>query len=145
MTGPTNPSEVYFDKGLWGFDGTQWRRLNLLFGYYDRYVENLGNTNAPSGTYTKNGTSVPSGQIWVVNCIGFVNATGARGQVALVVVAGGVTCYLKTNPTPTTGVPDIVTGNFVLKSGDYVLVQQYSVVSGDYLIAYALGYKMKVA
>jgi len=144
MSGPTNPTEEYFDKGDWGHDGTRWRKLNLTWGYYDRYVEDLGNLNPGAGAYFKAGTAVPAGEVWVVNAIGFVNATGARGQVNLMGTWGGIICYLFSQVAPATGVPAIITGQFVLKAGDSVAVQQFGVIAGDDLYAYTLGYKMKV-
>ena len=39
MSGPTAPAEAHFDKGSWGWDLTQWRKLGLLWGYTDRLAE----------------------------------------------------------------------------------------------------------
>jgi len=67
MSGPTDPAEAHFDKGLWGFDGTAWRKLQLLFGYGAGYYERVEVSDAGAGNYTVVGSTVPDDEVWVVN------------------------------------------------------------------------------
>ena len=144
MSGPTDPAEEHFDKGSWGYDGTLWRKLPLLWGYSDRYFENLGTASAPSTTYYKEGTAVPAGEVWVISTIGLMNETRNGGPVLMWVRAVGIACFVYVNVAPVQLVPNLANISVVLKEGDMVGVQQYSVSVGDQIGAYVLGYKMKI-
>ena len=144
MAGSTNPSETYFDKGLWGHDGTQWRKLNLLWGYYDRWFEDLGNADAPAGTYSKNCAAVPAGYVYKLEGVAFMNATGARGQAQITANVGGATAFLWIAGAPAALINYTWGTPLTLKAGDYVQVIQYNVIVHDALYAWVWGYKMTV-
>jgi len=143
-SGPTNPSEAYFDKGLWGYDGSQWRKLQLVFGYYDRWAEGLGGTKSGDGTYVKSSAAVPAGYVYVVQGISLINGSGARGPVLLHYRAGAVDVVVGFDDAPLIYQPTLFTGVLVLKEGDYVMVEQASCLNGDVLTGGVCGYKMRV-
>lgn len=145
MSGPTNPTEIYFDKGQWGWDGTLWRKLNLTWGYNDRWVENLGTPADAGGGYFKASTAVPAGEVWTLQSIALSNQSGVRGIAFLGLICGGVTCILACNAAPPLNIPVLVTGAFTLKAGDIAFVQQLATVLNDVIVASVTGYKMKVA
>lgn len=66
MPGITNPAEAYFKDGLWGWDGSVWRKLPLLWGYSDTLTEHKASTNVSAGDASKNFSVVTSGEIWVI-------------------------------------------------------------------------------
>jgi len=144
VTGITNPTEEYFKDGAWGWDGTQWRKLALLWGYTERYAENLGGTKSGDGTYEQSGTVVPSGEVWVVECISLYNHSGARGAIALQVNDGTTNYAVTRNLTPVQYELVSFIGRLTLEAGDKVLVQQSACLDGDVLRGVAWGYKMAV-
>jgi len=143
--GITLETEPYFKNGLWGWDGSQWRKNNLIWSYHSRYVENLGDLNPAGGTYQKTSTAVPDGYVYVVNGIYIANATAARDTVVIYLALNGVSCFVLYNVAPVVGVPDLVLGSFVLSAGDYAVVTQYSIEAGDDMYAAIWGYKMQIA
>lgn len=144
MFGVTNPDEKSFKDGVWGHDGSVWRKLALLWGYTDHWSENLGATKEGDGTYTKTSTAVPAGYVYVVSVISLVNGSGSRGQVNISVVVSGVTVFLHVKVTPAVNIPELFSGNLVLGEGDYVEAKQYSCLNNDVILAGVVGYKMKV-
>jgi len=145
MSGPANPTEVHFDKGGWGFDGSVWRKNNLTWGYNDRWAEDLGVVAAAAGNYLKLSTPVPPGEVWVLQSISFANNSGVRGICYLGLICGAVVAIVAANPAPAIAVPVLVVGGFALKAGDVAFVQQFAVLLNDNLLAAVTGYKMKVA
>jgi len=144
MSGPTDPSEAHFDKGQWGFDGTVWRRLQLLWGYYDRWAEDLGGTKSGAGTYQAQTTVVPAGYVYVLQCVSLVNDGGSRGRTRFFLMGGVNYVCLAAAVTPAQFVPLVWNGGVPLKEGDSVLVQMVSCLDADVLYGGAWGYKMRV-
>lgn len=142
--GITDPTEPYFKNGGWGFDGTVWRKNNLLWGYHDRWYEDLGGDRDGDGTYTAHSTAVAAGYVHVVEFVSFRNITGSRGAVQLRAKVGVLFWILKYNATPVLNVPDIAYGPFTLKEGDQVTVRQSACLDNDELEAVVWGYKMRI-
>jgi len=140
----TDPTEAYFKDGGWGWDLTRWRKLALLFGYTDRWAENLGTAAAPGGTYTGAGTAVPAGYVYVLQALSIANNTGARGMSRVWIRSATYFCFLGCVATPAQYEPCYFSGAIVLKEGDYAVVQQADAVAGDVIYAAAVGYKMKI-
>ena len=90
MPGITNPTEEYFKDGGWGWDGTQWRKLNLTFGYYDRYAEKQEGINVPAGTQTFNFATVPANEVWVITAFTAYCSTANPFVIGLYQIATGV-------------------------------------------------------
>lgn len=144
MPGITNPAEEHFDKGLWGYDGSAWRKLALLWGYTDRYSEDLGGTKSGAGQYVGTGTSVPAGEVWTVNFVTLRNQTGSRGAGLLMVHDGSLYYRFAYEASSTQSIPLIFTGSLPLKEGDYIQVRMDACSDNDVLQAGVWGYKMAV-
>lgn len=145
MTGITNPAEEYFKDGQWGWDGTAWQKLNLLFGVQDRWMENLGGTKSGAGSYIKLSTAVPAGYIYVVQILAAYNATTAPDYISLYLNDSATNYLIAKVLTPGVGIPLYVAGQYVLKAGDMVRVLVAGCLDGDVIGAFVWGYKMKVA
>jgi len=145
MSGPTDPAEAHFDKGLWGFDGSEWQKLGLIWGYYDRWGEDLGATKSGDGTYNAITTAVPAGYVYVLQGISLVNISGARGMMRFYAEVGVPYYTVAVSVTPAQYVPLVFVGNGVLKAGDSVVVNQLSCLNGDVLYGGVWGYKMKLS
>ena len=143
-SGPTQPTEQYFDKGLWGYDGTVWRKLPLLWGYTDRLAEQKVNLNANAGGNYLVHTTVPAGEVWVVTAHVAVNLNTA-GAVVMRGFFGGTDMLVYDHGTPGAGVwhtsPPM---NIVAKAGDILVGAFYGCTAGDDLYSILYGYKMAV-
>lgn len=138
-------SEAYFKDGIWGWTGSLWRKLAMLWGYSDRLVENLGGTQSPAGNYVASSTAVPAGEVHTLQTVSILNTSGARGAVYVRVVLAGVSVYLAYSAGLATWVPLIFATPITLKQGDYVVLQMNSCLDLDVLYAGICGYKMKIA
>ena len=145
MTGITNPTEEYFKDGTWGWDGTQWRKVGLLFGYYDRLAGKTVKDNATAGTNIIDSATVPAGELWVVQAIAGINLNTAITKIRLVLTVGSISVGLKDD------VPSVAnwwvtwTGEVVLKEGDKIQGAFFGCSAGDDLILGWWGYKMRVS
>jgi len=145
MSGITNPAEPYFKDGLWGWDGTVWRKLPLVWGYSSQVAETLGETKDGNGDFTADSATVAEGEVWVVQHVFLVNWSGVRGGIYLeAIISGGI--YLLAHqevPVARTGV--YWTGELTLKEDDGIRVVQAGCVDKDVIWAGVVGYKMGIA
>jgi hypothetical protein len=145
MAGPTNPIEEHFDKGQWGFDGTLWRKLNLLWGYNDRWLEQVVNLAAPLGWAYLDSAAVPPGYVYIAHATAGVNQVTNPAHVAHGINIGGARYWFNTVPTPGINVYACWTAVQVFKVGDKGTVGFEGCAAGDILVAQWFGYMMKVA
>ena len=144
MTGITNPTEEYFKDGTWGWDGTQWQKLGLIFGYYDRLAGQVVNDNASAGNNTLTGNPVPAGEIHVIQAVSVVDITSNVTRIYLRANAGAISCIIADEYSVTAGHWVIALPNIVMKAGDYLSCIFYDCTAGDDLYLRWWGYKMKV-
>lgn len=144
MPGITNPAEPYFKDGIWGWDGSVWRKLPLIWGYSDRWLEDLGGTKSGAGNYQKFGAVVPAGYVYVLQALFIRNDSGARGRAYLEVYDGSDMYSLVTVMVPARYEVCAWDGALVLKAGDRVVVTQHTCLDADVLKGGSWGYKMKV-
>lgn len=142
--GITDPSELHFGKGLWGFDGSVWRKLPMLWGFSAGWVEDLGGTKSGAGTYSQLSTAVPAGYVYVLHSLLAINNTGARGLVQVYKRSGGTVYTLNQVNAPAQYVPVSWSGALALAAGDQVGVYMTACLDGDAIDACAVGYKMAV-
>jgi len=145
MTGITNPTEEYFKDGTWGWDGTQWRKAGLLWGYSDRYVERAKNESAAAGNNNLEGSTVPAGEVWVVQGVAVVNInTATQCNVFLMVGGEGYTLTEQVTLTPFIWYRFAI-NPVIMKGGDCLRAFFINCQAGDALYMDINGYKMKVA
>lgn len=118
-------------------------KLGLLFGYDSIYAEGGVDLNAPAGTVTKTLSTVPAGEIWVVNSIAALNDTTYR-EIILEVFIAGVQHLLVRRLEQQYDKTIFWRGPTVLPAGGYVRIRFLGTVAGEDLYWSALGYKMKV-
>jgi len=145
MFGVTNPSEATFKNGLWGFDGSVWRKLALLFGYTDRWTHVLSETKSGDGQYSKSSTAVPAGYVYIIQIAWIKNETGARGAMYFRPYNGSDYLPVAGVVAPLQNQIATLYGPIVLKEGDFLNLAQDSCLNGDQIMAGVWGYKMKVA
>lgn len=145
MSGITNPAEEYFKDGLWGWDGSAWRKLPLLFGYSDGWGESASGTASGAGDASADTTEVPAGYIYVLQAVSAYHNAGANKEVTITANVSGVNVILFNDLAAVTGTWYPVICNVVLKEDDFV--NAYVAAPGDGKICYLRvgGYKMKIA
>jgi len=145
MSGVTNPAEPFFKDGSWGWDGTVWRKLPLVFGYSDRWEQDLSETLVGNQNWSGNTALVPSGYIYVAQFMHLQNNSGVRGSRYMAFRVGVTVHHCAYTTTPPQYIPDIWNGGVPLKEGDYIAMYQGSCLDGDVIKAGVWGYKMKIA
>lgn len=126
------------------YDGTTWRKSNLLWGYYDRYFEAVSDTEAAVND-TLSTTAVPAGYVYVVNFISAFNNTNAFTRLLVIPWAGasvGPHLIYETNPAAV--VPNLWEGAVVLKEDDYIKAEFEGNTLNDDIFLRVWGYKMKI-
>ena len=144
MSGPTQPTEQYFDKGNWGFDGSQWRKLGLLWGYTDRWLEQVVIADAAAGDNFLDATAIPAGYVYVASVIAGVDTTSNPAEILFGIKIGGAYYYMKRVPLPGVNVYGEWSGAGIFKAGDKPTVVMTGCTLHDVLVANYWGYKMAV-
>jgi len=144
MGGITNPAEEYFKDGTWGWDGTQWRKLNLLWGFYDRICERIAVADATAGTNDLIHTIIPSGQVWILERWCGINSATAS-NCFIYHNDGSLSHVVKSyQPLPAGAYADFAFPAHVLKAGDVLIVSFTMCALHDTLYSDIFGYKMTV-
>lgn len=142
--GIRNPTEEHFERGLWGYDGTQWRKLRMLWGYSDRYAEEK-TTAAPSdASHNLGTTAVPAGEVWVVESLVAYFVGGTVAAIWGGPNDGSTTARFFYSATVVQNTVYSLLGPYVLKEGDSIIARFVSCVgvTGIYLTVW--GYKMAI-
>jgi len=126
------------------YDGSAWRKSNLLWGYHDIWDENLGGT-AGAAAYTANTSTIPAGEIWVCDFVSIRNTTRAITSLTVYTArASGAYVILNHLASPVASRPCVSRARQVLAAGDVVYVDAQGCTSGDNIQAGILGYKMDI-
>ena len=145
MTGITNPTEEYFKDGLWGWDGTRWRKAGVPLWYRSSYFEDLGGT--ATGTYwDKHSTAVPAGYVYVVSALSLRNEARASGRTEFLLYNDAGQCiHLAWSTSLAQYQPLIWAGNAILSEGWKIRVTMATIQSGDEISGGLAGYKVAIA
>jgi len=144
MGGITDPAEEYFKDGIWGWDGTQWRKLGLLFGYRATVGENVSNLDAGEGENCLTSTPVPQGEVWVIQDIAGVNVNTSCARIAMYVCRSNREYPLLDQTSCSVYIWVIWTGNIVLSEGDCLKIRFFGCTAGDDIHLRYLGYKVSL-
>jgi len=144
MTGITNPTEEYFKDGLWGWDGTRWRKLALLWGYSAAYYERLTQAEATAETMM-DGSTVPAGEVWVVTSVVawdndniITDITGFTYGDAVWIALGQKQSFTAAQEYWEWR------GSIVVPAGGHIRVRFRGCTVGDDLFVDICGYKMRI-
>ena len=131
-------------QAIHGYDGTQWRKLGLLFGYTDRWFEQVVIADAAAGNNFLDAAPVPSGYVYVSSVIAGVDATSNLAEILFGIKIGETYYYMKRVPTPGVAIYAEWSGAGIFKAGDIPMVVMTGVTAHDVLVANFWGYKMAV-
>lgn len=119
--------------------------FNLIWGYNDRYAEADSELDPDAGEYYAYFTTVPAGEVWVLQLVMGADVTNAK-RIQLRVEITGAAAYMLKDETPAAADQWVLwSGEVVLKEGDRASVRFFSVTAGDDLYWRAWGYKMVIS
>ena len=145
MSGITDPTEEYFKDGLWGWDGTQWRKAGLPLWYGGQIVQQIVNINAAAGYAELAGNTVPAGEIWVIQVAGAVDINSALSRVLIYCLADEIPVTLAEEYSVSANHWVIVYPQIVIAPGDHLVALFYGCTAGDDIYFRYAGYKVKLA
>ena len=135
---------VGYLAGQCGYTGTDWQKLQMLWGYYDRWYENVEETTPVNGNEIFI-TPVDTNYVHVLQFYSMAqfDAVARTGSVRL--MAGDVSCAML---YPTTSFESGVwyngSPNVVLKEGDKVRFYVAGMAEGKAIKLLVWGYKMRL-
>ena len=144
MTGITNPTEEYFKDGLWGWDGTQWRKLGIIFGYNSTVEGVTTAVSGGSGGDVLESSTVPSGELWILNNVGVIDQNHVPTRITIYLVRSGEVYPLVSTASISANIWTVWHGKIVMKSGDKVTVYFGGATLDDALKITWLGYKVSL-
>jgi hypothetical protein len=128
----------------YGWDGANWRKLPLLYGYSDRYAERHEETVPATSDRVLTFSTVPSGEIWIVYIFSARVVSGEIVDIALRANTNSISCVVNCDVQSSIGRTVGITSWLVLKPGDHLDVYFINAIKDSVLHAYAWGVKMKV-
>ena len=144
MSGITDPTEEYFKDGLWGWDGSRWRKQGLLFGYRATICATISNLEANEGTNFLESEPVPAGELWIIQMVGGMNTDSAFSSLILSIIRSNTGYPVLDQVSCAGGVWVIWTGSIVLAAGDTLKAAFLGCKSGDDIQLKYLGYKVVI-
>ena len=143
MTGTLTP-EGAIKNAILAWDGTDWRKQPLIFGYSDRYAEAENNNAHAAGNFTLTFTAVPAGEIWTLQMLTARNIS-TNTSIEMTVTGGGVGHLMNRFITPGANTLVVATAvPLVLKEADVLSVLFETTLLNDWVQAWAWGYKMSI-
>lgn len=145
MPGITNPAEPYFKDGVWGWDGSAWHKLPMLFGYSDVWSEVKNSLNVAAGDLVVYFDTIDPGQVVVVTNFNLRCAQNNATWVELRAVIDGTIVALKAQGTIVANDSVSIQCHVVLKEGDKLGYRYVGATLNDDFHASACGYVMEIA
>lgn len=127
------------------YDGSAWRKSNLLWGYHDNWLESEVTQLAGAGDYTWDATTVPSGEVWVAMAAVGLNATRNPSYVQFSIVRNSDLYILDQVLAPGANTAAVWSGQVPLKAGDTFRIVVAAGQLNDWARANVIGYKMDIA
>lgn len=143
--GPGMPTEEYFNKGTWGYDGTLWRKLPMLWGYSESWRERKQNLSCAAGANSLLHTAVSAGEVWVLESISVFNVQTDCTYIRIYITSGVMSYIFKQFSDPALNVPEQYSGRFTFGPGDVLTVTFAGCVLNDDIYSDVVGYKMRIS
>lgn len=117
---------------------------NVIWGYTDRYYENIADESMPAGIQDKLGAVVPEGEVWEVTGMSVIHSSTSitRIRVGSYNGANYINVGEKLAPAASTVYPFMM--DLILKEGDRLFWRFYDLTLNDDVYCTAWGSKMEV-
>ena len=137
-------AEVGYLAGLCGHTGEDWRKLQMLWGYYDTVAELLLNDDLAAGYNSLLGAVVPAGEVWRITAasIRYVGTVPDSIMVGAVIDPTTVFVIAQESPVSNLWYPALL--DLVLKEGDRMSFVVFGATATDDLYGRYAGYKMRL-
>jgi len=127
---------------LYGYNGSTFYKLPLLFGRTTKWDENLGGT-ATGTSWTKAISAIAANTLGVITFVSITNASRAMTNSYLYVIrASGAFFRLAMSMSVAVGVPLVCSATIILEAGDLLYAYCEGCQVGDIICAGFSGYKM---
>jgi len=144
MSGITNPAEPYFKDGTWGWDGTRWRKLPMVWGYSERYANYQVSANVTAGDHSLTFTSPAAGEVVVILGVHAWDSQTVITRIELTQFSYSASAHLMCKASPVIDEGLNFVGQVVLEEGDGLRVDFTGCALNDDIRGFAWGYVMKV-
>ena len=145
MVGITDPAEAFFKDGVWGWTGSAWVKLPILFGYSAPYLETVEDLNADAGDNVLVGSTVPAGEVWVVTSVQLFDEDNDITRIDFHIVLNGDEHHIRCNTTVKKQSGVDLQGFWPMPAGAHGEALFEGVTVGDDLYFTLIGYKMAIA
>lgn len=144
MPGITDPTEAYFKDGTWGWDGTQWRKLALVWGYSDVYGESVTEVSTGGASTIVYSSVVPTGEVWVISSVIARHDDPVARNTLVFAVVGGTTVFLLSNTALAQWIALDSKAVIILKKDDYLYCEVSALANTKNVYLAVCGYKMSI-
>lgn len=124
-------NEPLHERALFGWDGDNWRRVPLVWGYSGFSTGEVFNASGAAGANVLQSSAVPAGEIWEVQAIAARDETSAITSVIFSVVTSSLTIVLSTQGAFGANVWASWTGKIMIPAGSTVVAQLGGVTLND--------------
>lgn len=131
--------------GSYGWDGSAWRKLPMVWGYSDHYAQVIGDATMPAGSSNLMGSIVPAGEVWRVTGATLMVISESCTELRFLFMGGGSGILVASQLSPMSLQYYSFAFDVTLKAGDYVYGRFENMTLNDGAVLYVWGYKMKVA
>jgi len=138
----TDPSKLVV--GNYGYISGAWKRQGLIWSYADAYLESVYNLDASAGDNVLTLSSVPSGEVWVIQTAFAVNVVTTIPYMRIYVVLDSFVMIIAESWSPTANHRLFWSGQITLKEGASIKALYSSCAAGDDIYLGAMGYKMQI-
>ena len=128
--------------GICGYDGSVWRKSNLLLGYNAVYHDRVVETSASAGENNLYGEAVPENEIWIITAMSAWNNTRSIDVVTVGIVTDISTQWVDNVLSPAAQELAKFSGHLILAEGHKAWGYYSSCTEGDLLVLEIFGYKM---
>lgn len=142
--GPTNPNEPFFDKGLWGFDGSVWRKQGVIWSYRDIWRDKRTFASAGDPETELSVVTPPSGEVYTLEGWNISHSDDVARVARLEVFITGYPLIIWASDGMA---PDVIiygVNSFTLRSGCTVRLIVEGLATGKELFISVWGVMMKV-
>lgn len=163
----TDPNQIYFKDGIWGWaatlweritsqggrlftalhgwDGAAWHRLPMLWGYSARWAENVTGTAVAAGNAAVYTALVAPDFVYVLQQVSYSHDAGVNKEVLVRLFTDGLTVALDHTLAAVSGTHYPIPVNITMAAGDRVHAVCIAPGAGKVINLHVWGYKMGIA
>lgn len=131
--------------GNYGWDGSAWHKLPMVWGYSGRWVDYEHASAEGAGDAVADCTPVAAGEVWVLQAVAYSHNAAAAKDLGIDLITTGHDMLLVRDYDVAPNVWQRWSGECVLAYQDFVRASAYAPGAGKSIYVRVWGYKMKVA